>query len=340
MAGERCRCKTMERGIAEKMDPSPNSARDTMAAPLSSYKEHHLIHVPREYEARSRANGRAAQWRMLSQQSRKAFEEDLNKNRNRLRQIENKMARREAEPIAQSQVGRKGKQSQPQPQPREQNQNQNLEKNDVYQEDVDRHKAASHHYTCLQCTRLQRKCAKCFGIEAYENASIRHLGTKPEEVPSWDSSIPEREYRRIRPTTGYNRVQHTQTDSERDKLIHKLQDRETEAILGRTRRLRIKALYESNRLRQMVTNSKSAKYVRLDISYCQACHFNCLFSISQRNFQNYLHVCVYVYVYVYVSDSWNVVCYTTSECGMNVRMCIRIDLSQNIAGWFCLLVIF
>lgn len=77
------------------------------------------------------------------------------------------------------------------------------------------------------------------------------------EVPSWDTSIPEKEYRRIRPTAGYKRLH--DVDTQEFNLVHKLHDRETEAVLGKTRALRIRALYESNRLRQMVSLSKFGK---------------------------------------------------------------------------------
>ena len=158
----------MERNVMVKVDKSNTTSDDgerrvkesSLGTSGSRRPSSYSSFLVREYEARRRAEGRAAEWRMLAQKSRQAFEEDLDKNRHRLRNIENRMAQKEAEP---KELEGKG----------------GMEKSRIQATE-----ASVNSKKCKTCQKLERMCSKCFGIAAYDNASLRHYGFRPVSDPS------------------------------------------------------------------------------------------------------------------------------------------------------------
>ena len=179
-------------------------------------------HHPREYEAGARAEGRARQWRLLSTNARKEEERDREIVRERLRRREQALARLESSKTASSGGPP----------------HCNEDDGDHMIRDT------TSQGGCESCVRLGRQCQSCFGMAAFESSYRRHFGNAPDPVPSWDSCA--QPYARRRPTAG---ISYRGIVSPNLRRLH---DRETEAVLGRTQEIRLRALNEANRLRRTV----------------------------------------------------------------------------------------
>ena len=171
---------------------------------------------PREYEASSRARGRAEEWRQLRKYARAEEEQERERCRANLRKREASLSRLEQE------------------------------------EESSQLRRAS----CAACVTLNREngewgrqCASCWAKNAFKESHLLHFQRELEPVPSWDSSVDDRAFREIRRTAGSSNA-HLST------IELKLLDLETEAVLGRTEEIRLRALREAQRVRARVVSKK------------------------------------------------------------------------------------
>ena len=112
--------------------------------------------------------------------------------------------------------------------------------------------------SCTACTALNRdsedsgrQCASCWAKNAFKESHLLHFQRELEPVPSWDTSVKERELREVRRTAGSN--------ANFSKLELRLLDLETEAVLGATEEIRLRALREAQRVRARVATKNKCK---------------------------------------------------------------------------------